>query len=100
VLTIAIQNSVDRSDLGIATATANLFRSLGGSVGVAMFGAIFAGRVGTSTTDASRLGVSPEAVADALSTVFLVAAPVAAVGVAVALLLHEVPLRGAAPAKA
>jgi EmrB/QacA subfamily drug resistance transporter len=100
VLTIAIQNSVDRGDLGIATATANLFRSLGGSVGVAMFGAIFAGRVGTSTTDASRLGVSPEAVADALSTVFLVAAPVAAVGVAVALLLHEVPLRGAAPAKA
>jgi EmrB/QacA subfamily drug resistance transporter len=100
VLTIAIQNAVDRSDLGIATATANLFRSLGGSVGVAMFGAIFAGRVGTATTDASRLGVSPETVADALSTVFLVAAPVAAVGVAVALLLHEVPLRGAAPAKA
>jgi EmrB/QacA subfamily drug resistance transporter len=100
VLTIAIQNSVDRSDLGIATATANLFRSLGGSVGVAMFGAIFASRVGTSTTDASRLGASPETVADALSTVFLVAAPVAAIGVAVALLLHEVPLRGAAPAKA
>jgi EmrB/QacA subfamily drug resistance transporter len=100
VLTIAIQNAVDRSDLGIATATANLFRSLGGSVGVAMFGAIFAGRVGTATTDASRLGVSPETVADALSRVFLVAAPVAAVGVAVALLLHEVPLRGAAPAKA
>jgi EmrB/QacA subfamily drug resistance transporter len=100
VLTIAIQNSVDRSDLGIATATANLFRSLGGSVGVAMFGAIFASRVGTSTTDASRLGASPETVADALSTVFLVAAQVAAIGVAVALLLHEVPLRGAAPAKA
>jgi EmrB/QacA subfamily drug resistance transporter len=100
VLTIAIQNSVDRSDLGIATATANLFRSLGGSVGVAMFGAIFASRVGTSTTDASRLGASPETVADALSTVFLVAAPVAAIGVAVALLLHEVPLRGATPAKA
>jgi predicted MFS family arabinose efflux permease len=100
VLTIAIQNSVDRSDLGIATATANLFRSLGGSVGVAMFGAIFASRAGTSTTDASRLGASPETVADALSTVFLVAAPVAAIGVAVALLLHEVPLRGAAPAKA
>ena len=98
VLVIAIQNSVDRSDLGIATATANLFRSLGGSVGVAVFGAILAGRIGT--TDASRLPASPDAVADALSTVFLVAAPVAALGCAVALLLHEVPLRGAAPAKA
>ena len=100
VLTIAIQNSVDRSDLGIATATANLFRALGGSVGVAVFGAILAGRIGTAGTDASRLPASPETVADALSTVFLVATPVAAVGLAVALLLHEVPLRGAAPAKA
>jgi len=100
VLVIAIQNSVDRSDLGIATATANLFRALGGSVGVAIFGAILAGRIGTTGTDASRLPASPDAVADALSTVFLVAAPVAALGCAVALLLHEVPLRGVAPAKA
>jgi EmrB/QacA subfamily drug resistance transporter len=88
VLTIAIQNAVDRSDLGIATATANLFRSLGGSVGVAVFGAIFASRVGTSAGD-------PERVAHGLSTVFLVAAPVAAVGALVVLALHEVPLRGA-----
>ena len=35
VLTIAIQNAVERSELGITTASANLFRSLGGSVGVA-----------------------------------------------------------------
>ena len=35
VLTIAIQNAVDRRDLGIATASANLFRSLGGAIGVA-----------------------------------------------------------------
>ena len=37
VLVIAIQNGVDRADLGIATAASNLFRSLGGSAGVARF---------------------------------------------------------------
>jgi EmrB/QacA subfamily drug resistance transporter len=45
VLTVAVQNAVERSDIGIATASANLFRALGGSVGVAIFGAIFAARL-------------------------------------------------------
>jgi EmrB/QacA subfamily drug resistance transporter len=94
VLTIAIQNAVDRSDLGIATATANLFRSLGGSVGVAVFGAVFASRVGTASMDAASLTASPSAIADALSTVFLIAAPIAALGLLVVLFLREVPLRG------
>ena len=89
VLTIAIQNAVERSDLGIATASANLFRSLGGSVGVAVFGAIFAGRID------GTLRTSPEAVAHALTTVFLAAAPVAALGALVVLTLKEVPLRHA-----
>ena len=44
VLTLAIQNAVDRRDLGIATASANLFRSLGGAVGAAAFGALYTGR--------------------------------------------------------
>jgi hypothetical protein len=39
--------------------------------------------------------VSPEAVADALHTVFLAAAPVAALGALVVLTLKEVPLRHA-----
>ena len=90
VLTIAIQNAVERSDLGIATASANLFRSLGGSVGVAVFGAIFAGRID------GTLRTSPDAVAHALTTVFLAAAPVAALGALVVLTLKEVPLRTAA----
>ena len=58
VLTVAIQNAVERSELGIATASANLFRSLGGAVGVALFGAIFAGRLD---------GPGPAATADALT---------------------------------
>ena len=47
VLTLAIQNAVERRDIGIATGSANLFRALGGSVGVALFGAIFAARLDT-----------------------------------------------------
>ena len=87
VLTVAIQNDVERRDLGIATASANLFRSLGGSVGVALFGALFAARIDG--------GLSPASVAEALDTVFLAAAPVAALGALVVLTLKEVPLRHA-----
>jgi EmrB/QacA subfamily drug resistance transporter len=76
VLTVAIQNAVDRRDLGIATASANLFRSLGGAVGAAVFGALYTG-----------------------ASVFLYAAPVAIVALLVVLLLEEVPLRGAAMAR-
>jgi MFS family permease len=86
VLTIAIQNAVERRELGIATASANLFRSLGGSVGVAVFGALFAAHVH---------GPDPAAVASALHLVFLAAAPVAALGALVVLTLKEVPLRHA-----
>ncbi len=39
-LTLAIQNSVDRSELGVATSTLGFFRSLGGAIGVAISGAI------------------------------------------------------------
>jgi EmrB/QacA subfamily drug resistance transporter len=88
VLTLAIQNAVDRRDLGIATASANLFRSLGGAVGVAVFGAIFASGLDTSVPHA----VPPATVAHSLETVFLVAAPVAVAGLLVVLLLTERPL--------
>ena len=69
VLTTAIQNAVDRRDLGIATASANLFRSLGGAVGAAAFGAVYAG-----------------------ASVFLYAAPAAVIGLLIVLALEEVPL--------
>jgi EmrB/QacA subfamily drug resistance transporter len=94
VLTLAIQNAVDHRDLGIATATANLFRSLGGAVGVAVFGAIFAARLGTAPDRVTAVGAGD--VADALQTVFLVGAPVALLGLLVVLTLREVPLRGRA----
>ena len=88
LLLLAIQNAVDRRDLGIATGSANLFRALGGSVGAALFGAIFASRV--------PAGAGPAAIADALDTVFLAAVPVAALALVVVLFLKEKPLRGPA----
>ena len=123
VLVVAIQNSVDRREIGTATASANLFRAFGGSVGVAIYGAIFAAglrhwlprRLPGQTpagVDAHGIQTSPdrinalaaplrhgvaESVADALHAVFLVAAPVAAVGFVVVLLLHERPLRSSKP---
>src|SRR2546421_12718533 len=42
VLVLAVQNSVPYSDLGVATSAATFFRSIGGSLGVAVFGSIFA----------------------------------------------------------
>jgi EmrB/QacA subfamily drug resistance transporter len=90
VLTVAIQNSVARTEIGVATGSANLFRALGGSVGVALFGALFAGGI-----DASQARSLPvETVADSLQTVFAVAAPIAALALLVVLFLHEKPLQG------
>jgi EmrB/QacA subfamily drug resistance transporter len=45
VVIMATQNAVDRRDLGIATGTVSFFRSVGGSFGVAIFGAIFTNRL-------------------------------------------------------
>src|SRR5207302_8329125 len=42
VLVLAAQNAVDYEHLGVATSGVTLFRSIGGSVGVALFGGIFA----------------------------------------------------------
>jgi EmrB/QacA subfamily drug resistance transporter len=45
VLILAVQNAVDYKDLGVATSGATLFRSVGGSVGVAILGSIFSSRL-------------------------------------------------------
>ena len=87
VLVLAIQNAVDRRDIGIATASANLFRGLGGAIGAAALGAVFAGHVSG--------GAGVEARVDGVDAVFLVAAPVALIGMVIVLFLREVPLRQA-----
>jgi MFS family permease len=119
VLVLAIQNGVDRRDLGTATASANLFRGAGGAVGVAIFGTAFTDRLGywlprsvpsrlLGHLNPSVLQASPgtirtlppavqdgvaQAVAHSVATVFLIAAPIAALGLLIALLLKEYPLR-------
>jgi EmrB/QacA subfamily drug resistance transporter len=111
VLIIAVQNSVDYKHLGVATSGTMLFRSLGGALGVALFGAIFANRLHAqlagpgmeflaTVIPAAVRGLPPTmhqeyiaAVMTALHPVFLVAAGISAVGFALAWLLREAPLR-------
>lgn len=45
VMTLAVQNAVDRSDLGVATSAATFFRTLGGALGTAIFGAVLTNRL-------------------------------------------------------
>ncbi len=117
VLLIAVQNSVDYERLGVATSGTMLFRSLGGALGVALFGAIFANRLhaqlagpgmdflATVIPSAAR-GLPPDmhqeyitAVMAALRPVFLAAAGISALGFALTFLLREHPLREGAPAE-
>jgi EmrB/QacA subfamily drug resistance transporter len=120
ILVVAIQNAVEPREIGTATAAGNLFRALGGSIGVAVFGAIFTGRLrrwlpielgGRIPRGVTATGIqstpghihalpSPvqhaiaHAVGNSLQDVFLVAAVVALVGFLVVLTLREQPLRG------
>ncbi len=61
VLVLAVQNSVDYSDLGVATSGATLFRSIGGSVGTAILGSIFASLLDSHLT--AGLKANPQATA-------------------------------------
>jgi EmrB/QacA subfamily drug resistance transporter len=95
VLVVAVQNGVDRRELGIAMATTNFFRGLGGAVGAALLGAIFAARTGvTGAAGTIALGPAGRAhVIDGVQTVFIVAAPIAVLALLVVACLKEVPLQ-------
>ena len=88
VLILAVQNAVDRRELGTATGTANLFRALGGSVGVSLYGSIFTGQLREPVRD----GVA-QATAHALAPVFMTAALMAAIGFLLVAFLEERPLQ-------
>src|SRR5579871_3283566 len=116
VLILAVQNAVEYENLGVATATATLFRSMGGTIGVPLFGAIFSNKLASELSSRlppavagalpAKLGPSqidqlPPAIRDpyvaayaaALRPVFLIAAVIAAVGFIVTWFLEERPLR-------
>ncbi|MEA2310074.1 MAG: hypothetical protein QOE28_42 [Solirubrobacteraceae bacterium] len=85
VLVIAVQNSVERRELGVATATTGFFRAMGGALGAAVLGAVFAAHAGPAAAH-------PD-VAGGVQAVFLLAAPLAALALLVVLALPERPLR-------
>jgi MFS family permease len=96
VLTVAVQNGVEQRQLGVAMATTSFFRALGGAIGAAVLGAIFAAQTGRGANGA---GAIPRAdIIDAVQAVFVVAAPIAALALIIVLALKEVPLRGRAGA--
>jgi MFS family permease len=111
VLIVAVQNSVDYEHLGVATSGTMLFRSLGGALGVAAFGAILSNGLHarlagpgmdflTSVVPAAVQGLPPSlheeyvgAVMAALRPVFLAATGVSALGFVLTWCLREIPLR-------
>ncbi|MGH7551572.1 MAG: MDR family MFS transporter [Longimicrobiales bacterium] len=126
VLVLAVQNAVDYRDLGVATSVATLFRLVGGSLGTAILGAVFASSVARhltlllpagirAATDSSPSGLSTHALAqmppalraiyaqafaEALHSVFFIATICAVVGFLFTWLLPELPLRQSVAAAA
>jgi EmrB/QacA subfamily drug resistance transporter len=118
VLVLVAQNAVPYENLGVATSATTLFRSIGGSIGVSLFGAVFAGELTTGLAGSLPHGApvsietAPAAIqalpsatrslylhafTAALHPVFLHAAIIGAVAFALTWFLQEVPLRGSAP---
>ncbi|WP_371549713.1 MFS transporter [Streptomyces sp. NBC_00554] len=125
VLVLIVQNAVPYEDLGVATSGATFFRSIGAAFGVAIFGSVFASRLGDKLTTAlggqqlpagtsvDSLKADPKGIADlpaalrppvlhayasAITDVFLYAAPVALLGFVLAWFLREDKLRGSVTA--
>ncbi|MBD8870714.1 MDR family MFS transporter [Nocardioides donggukensis] len=115
-LILAVQNNTAQRDMGAASSVVAFFRSMGGSIGVSVLGAILAHQASDSVaTGLARLGVSggggsgsiPDmgalpgpvravfeaAYGDATGHLFLVAVPFAVVALVCVVLIEEVPLR-------
>ncbi|MFD5972595.1 MFS transporter [Streptomyces bacillaris] len=115
VLVLAVQNSVRPADLGTATSANNYFRQIGGSVGAAVFGTLFAGRLSDALGVRLPTGVElppPESITpqlvhamepalrdayiqayvDAMPRIFLYLVPVLVLGLILAFFLKEKPL--------
>jgi EmrB/QacA subfamily drug resistance transporter len=122
VLVLAVQNAVPHRDLGVATSSATFFRSMGGSFGVALYGAILNHRLSidlpallpaaalaaASEANVNRMMSSPaairsmppavrqgivEALTRGIQSVFFWTLPLLAVAFVVAWWLEEIPLR-------
>jgi EmrB/QacA subfamily drug resistance transporter len=121
VVVTAVQNSVDRKHMGVATASVAFFRMMGGAIGTALFGAILNTRLehhlaevvpataqaqlshaSAALHDITALRALPEPVktwvltafTQSMDDVFLVAVPFMAVALVVAVTMREKPLAG------
>jgi EmrB/QacA subfamily drug resistance transporter len=114
------QNSVELKDIGVASSTTTLFRTIGGSFGVALMGTLFANRVRETMTEQAGTAAGPggggspaqldgasldrmpaplreiyeHAVADGTHMVFLVAGATALICFLASWFIKEVPLKG------
>ena len=121
VLVLAVQNAVAYADLGVATSAATFFRSMGGSFGMAVFGAILntrmaeelprlvpaaalaqvGGRTSQLLSSPAQIRLLPpavmngiiEALSRSIHSVFLWAVPLLLAGFALSWFLDEIPLR-------
>ena len=114
VLVLAVQNAVEFRVMGVATSGSILFRQVGGSIGLAIFGAIFSNSLHSKLAAYLPPGahvpktVSPavikrlppklhdayaHAVAASLHPVFVTAAVLSVVAFLLTWLLREIPLR-------
>ncbi|WP_432445285.1 MDR family MFS transporter [Streptomyces malaysiensis] len=118
---LVAQNSVEMKDMGVGSSSATLFRTLGGSFGVAILGALFTSQVrdtmtergggkaaaitsGSAQLDPASLKLLPPPIRDAYThavasgahQVFLWGALISIIGAVAAWFVKEVPLRGAA----
>jgi predicted MFS family arabinose efflux permease len=122
MVSLIAQNSVQQKDMGVASSARMFFQQIGGSLGVAAFGAIFARQLTSSLAAATGPGVHVSAsggqldparvnslpalvrndvfaaIAHAVQHVFIWAVPAAVLIFVLAWFIKEVPLRGRAPA--
>jgi hypothetical protein len=122
MVSLIAQNSVQQKDMGVASSARMFFQQIGGSLGVAAFGAVFARRLTESLAAAAGSGVHISAsggqldpatvdslparvkhdvffaIAHAIQGVFIWALPAAVLIFALAWFIKEVPLRGRTPA--
>lgn len=118
-LMLVVQNASPLSEVGAASGALTFFRTLGGTMGVSILGAVLASQVGTKITDGlSRAGIDPgtdgasdtstlnvdamppavreivrAAYGEATGHIFLISAGIALLGVVAALFLTSVTLR-------
>jgi EmrB/QacA subfamily drug resistance transporter len=118
VITTAVQSAVPREQLGTATASSLLLRQMGGSLGIAVFGALFASWFGqamlampdvTAALGGADLGPQSlakltadqqlsvgTALAGSLAPIFRLDAALSVIGLIAAIVMEERPLKGGA----